>query len=63
MKTKKIIKTTASNDFERICEAKSKLMELIITQPYCKHTVKVELSDGQIFELWASPRLEKVYTA
>lgn len=63
MKTRKIYKSEASNDFERICEAKSKLMELIITQPYCKHTISVELSNGKIFQLSASPRLERVFTA
>ena len=63
MKTRKIVKTEAKSDFEAICEAKNLLMNMIITQPYCKHTVTVELSNGKTFQMWASPRLERKHTA
>ncbi len=63
MKTRKYVKSNAKNDFERIIEAHKLLEEAIRKQPYCKHTITVELSNGKIFQILASPRLEKVYTA
>ncbi len=63
MKTRKYVKSNAKNDLERIIEAQALLEEALRKQPLCKHTVTVELSDGNLFQIWASPRLEKVYTA
>lgn len=63
MKTRRIIETTASNDFEAIMEAKRILMEIARKQPFCKHTITLELPSGNIFQMWIAPHQETVYTA
>ena len=56
MKTSKKVRIKASNDYEAIMEANRVLGEMVRKQPFCKHTVKVELSDGKVFEMWINPR-------
>ena len=63
MKTRRIIKTTASNDFEAIIEAQKVLMETARKQPFCKHTITVQLSNGNFFQMWIAPHQETIYTA
>lgn len=63
MKTRKIIETKASNDFEAIMEAKRILMETARKQPFCKHTITVELPSGKMFQMWIAPHQKTVYTA
>ena len=63
MKTRTIYKTTATNDIEAIIMAQELLMETARKQPFCKHTITVELSNGDIFKMWIAPHQETIYTA
>ena len=63
MKTRKYIESKAKNDYKRILEAQTLLLESIRKQPFCRHTVTVQLSNGETIELFANPRWENVYTA
>ena len=63
MKTRKTIKTECVNDLDAVLKAQEILCKMVQKQPYCKHTVSVELSDGRIFELYANPRFVPVYQA
>ncbi|MBR4461306.1 MAG: hypothetical protein IKS51_01825 [Erysipelotrichaceae bacterium] len=63
MKTRTIIKTKASNDIEAIFKAQELLMETARKQPFCKHTITVELSNGKLFQMWIAPHQEPIYTA
>ena len=63
MKTRKIITTTSLNDIEAIIEAQKLLMETARKQPFCKHTITLELPSGNIFQMWIVPHQETVYRA
>lgn len=63
MKTRKIIETKCINDFDAIAQAQEVLFQAVKEQPFCKHTVTIELSNGKIFQMYVYPRLEPVYYA
>ena len=63
MKTRKIIETKCINDLDAVLQAQEVLFKAVQEQPYCKHTVTVELSNGKIFQMYANPRFEQVYKA
>jgi hypothetical protein len=58
MKLVNTVVIKATNDIEAVIEARKALYESIVKHPLCKHVVKVELSNGKIFEMWANPRFE-----
>lgn len=63
MKIRKIIEIKCNNDLEAILKAQEALFEAIRKQPYYKHTVSIELSNGKIFQMYANPGFKQVYQA
>ncbi len=58
MRTRKYVESKAHNDYERILEGQTLLMESIQKQPFCKHTVTIQLSNGEKIQLFANPHFE-----
>ena len=63
MKTRKTTEIKCINDFDAMLQAQEMLIKAVQEQPYCKHTITVELSNGNMFQIYANPRIETVYYA